>query len=105
MSPYVNWHVGMKVVCVDASARGKVGVWWPGEELAEGETYCIAKIFVDYEGTLVVALDGLDRSEASQYYGSEVGYSVTRFRPVQTRNTDISIFTAMLQGTNSKVSA
>jgi hypothetical protein len=83
---YRDWYVGMKVVCVDNSEQE--------ENLAVGRVYTIAAITVGFLGKVYVAL--AEFPETCLWWPK-------RFRPVEPRKTDISIFTAML--TTPKVPA
>jgi hypothetical protein len=80
-----NFHVGQKVVCVDASdgewndIRGGATGY-----LVEGEVYTVASIRKEPEVTFL-RLEGVFS-----------GWASIRFRPVVERKTDISIFRAML---------
>lgn len=99
---YLDWHVGMKVVCVDASAANydPLGYTSPPipdlNGLKEGRIYTIREV-VDFYGVVGIHLQEIVRPLTRR--GIEVPYAAARFRPVQTRKTDISIFTAMLHGT------
>lgn len=76
------FHVGQKVVCVDA------GIW---RKIANNVVYTIHSINADHGLWLrLIEVDPLGG-----------GYLSSRFRPVVERKTDISIFTAML--TPSKI--
>lgn len=104
---YIDWHVGMKVVCVDDEP-------WPEfksemDGLTSGQVYTIRKVGLDpYPGFpgVGVWLDEIHRplDKGFEQYG-EASFSAARFRPVQTRKTDISIFEAMLTGAKTKVPA
>lgn len=88
----IDFHVGQKVVCVDAVGcedfDGRT-------RIAEGEIYKIRRVgvrsiwyciaFLVWGRPLWVWLEGVDRGN---------GYRATRFRPLI--HTDISVFTAML---------
>lgn len=78
---YTSWHVGMKVVCVDNGGAGSL--------LAVGEVYTIRSL----EPRFVTLAEDSTWSEIN---GADSGWYYSRFRPVQTRQTDISVFTAML---------
>lgn len=106
MSDYTHWHVGMKVVCVDDypggyEARPDIFEYSDGlDGLTWGRVYTIRAIGPDQEdGSLSVWLDEIHRPLERGY---ETGYAVERFRPVQHRATDISIFTAMLTGAKER---
>lgn len=97
MSDYTSWHVGMKVVCVDDAPT------FGHHLLAKGHVYTIASIghatgiFKDrcVRNELVVALEEV-RAICRDGTPHDSGFAASRFRPVQTRKTDISIFTALL---------
>lgn len=105
-----KFHVGQKVVCIDPhntswQRRTFLGVipytlWW--SELVEGEVYTVSDVFVgkDMAGRTDVALH---LAEMNNY--EESGFRASRFRPVSTRETDISIFKAMLISKNERVDA
>jgi hypothetical protein len=97
MTDYTSWHVGMKVVCVDDNRA---------PHLIAGEVYTVAKLFrgpvhsVRYgwlEDAIGVGLVEFDT-------GADL-FDARRFRPVQKRKTDISIFTAMLHDKKEHVDA
>lgn len=103
------FHVGMKVVCVDAGPAerlGSIGNCWTGDEAPiEGKVYTVRRVFNDIEGALVVWLDEIKRSQrAIGLYGDQIGYSARRFRPVVERKTSISIFTEILDRANKRQS-
>ena len=99
-----NFRVGMKVVCVDASADiGGGDEWGPTEAPREGRAYTITSIH-EWCGHPVVWLAEIVRDANSiEWFGPKCGYGVERFRPAVERKTDISIFTRML--TDDKVDA
>ncbi len=74
------FHVGQKVVCVDAS----------NSILEEGAIYT-----VNYTADLpeFVCVDGVGEWK----YGIPPGWWPRRFRPIVSRKTDISIFKALLE--------
>lgn len=82
-----NFHVGQKVVCVDAHGADNV---------IENGIYTIAG--------LVFSGLGVTLGEAFPNVG-DVGFKACRFRPVVTRKTDIFIFRAMLNTTPETVGA
>lgn len=77
---YRDWHVGMKLVCVN-NARQEA-------HLRLNRIYTIAAIGTAF-GRLYVGLVEVPGSGPINWYAH-------RFRPAQPRKTDISIFTAML---------
>lgn len=78
---YRDWHVGMKVVCVDARGASRL--------LRANEIYTIRFLEPEFVGLE-------EPSTWSDEAGAEAGWFKWRFRPVQPRQTDISMFTAML---------
>lgn len=93
---HLDWHVGMKVVCVDDEDHGRYSPW-PSvgglDGLTVGAVYTIRKIG-EYRGLLGIWLCEIARNPWAGK--EEPPFSVRRFRPIQTRQTDISIFTQML---------
>ncbi|TIW28697.1 MAG: hypothetical protein E5V63_04255 [Mesorhizobium sp.] len=79
---YRDWHAGMKVVCVDNSGDGK--------DLDVGRIYTLASIYkaVQPNRSAPIFVD-LVESPSN-------GWFPWRFRPLQAKKTDISLFTAML---------
>lgn len=97
---YRDWHVGMRVVCVDAE-----GSRTRHKPLSRGAIYTIRKIWAHpATGAIGVLLDEIT-NDIHPHYKMERGYEAQRFRPVRVRKTDISIFTAMLHDQHQKVSA
>lgn len=92
---YRSWHVGMKVVCVDDS-DGLVRK--NAARLKLGQIYTISRI----EGR---AFPEVAVQVAELNYNWYEFVRASRFRPVQPRKTDISIFTAMLHSTKNEVRA
>lgn len=90
---YLDWKVGDRVVCVDAE-----GVHMVGQPLKHGKVYVIRAVYLSYESQQPsVRLEGVI-NPIHLASGNEVGYYARRFRKVQTRKTDISCFTAILNG-------
>lgn len=79
---HLDWYVGMKVVCVDAEHGGR-------PLLRKGRIYTIRHLEPEFVGLQ-------EPSTWSDEAGAEAGWFYSRFRPVQRRKTDISVFTAML---------
>lgn len=78
------FRVGQRVVCVNAKPET-----WHTTGLVKGEIYTIESMFKNCYGNLAFQM-----IEAKNGHG--VGYRASRFRPIQERKTDISIFKAML---------
>jgi hypothetical protein len=87
----MTFHVGQKVVCVDAS----ISRWGCDTGLVDGAVYTIAAIAEFWDGI------GFDLAElpARKFDGHHQAYNSERFRPAVECKTDISIFTDMLTRT------
>jgi hypothetical protein len=85
---YLDWHVGMKVVCVNSEGS---------QSLVKGCVYTIAAFDTEpgFSRTCGPTEFGIELEEANpnKHHAS---FHPARFRPVETKKTDISIFTAML---------
>lgn len=98
------FHVGQKVVCVDAAGTHLYGI----VELVQGEVYEIEWIgFYDapkwpYPDLLCVRLRGVRRKPVMPLDSPLDPFRAARFRPVVERKTDIAIFTEMLTPTKAK---
>lgn len=101
----MTFHVGQKVVCVDAGDINGFGCRWMDDDAPTvGSVYTVTSIHADCTGDTVFHLVEIPRGPiARRQWGESAGYNVVRFRPVVERKTDISIFTAMLTG--SKIGA
>ena len=99
MADYTHWHVGMKVVCVDDVWRYIDPARPDPDDFIErpvaGHVYTIREVVGGEEPA--VLLQEI-RNQPLHYVNgiAEASFFCRRFRPVQTRKTDISIFTAML---------
>lgn len=94
-----NLHVGQKVVCVDASGWA-IGPLHP-ELPEEGNIYTIALI-TESNGHVGICLKEIE----TLLMGSVKGlFQASKFRPLVQRQTDISLFTAMLNPSKQKVRA
>lgn len=99
----MTFRVGQKVVCIDGEPFGNSRWWYAeGEVPVEGSIYTIARMHVDQAGYLIFGLLEIRRCEAARNrWGNDVGYGAFRFRPAD--ETDISIFTKILDDVNHKV--
>jgi hypothetical protein len=91
----MSFHVGQKVVCVDANFKSRGALYLDGDGdlkrssgntggLRVGEVYTVAKIRVgEMENTLFLV-------EVGARGPKDTGYRFSRFRPIQERKTDIS---------------
>lgn len=101
---YLDWHVGMKVVCVDDG--GFISTEYIEIMPVVGSVYTIREI-VPYGKRVGLRLDEIRNGKFQYTQGiqEEAAFSAKNFRPVHTRKTDVSIFTAMLTGSKRRVSA
>lgn len=99
---YRDWHVGMKVVCISEQYRPTSA---PDERdilPREGQVYTI-RSFHKSGNLWLVEIRNKRRVWSTGRH--EYAFHPSRFRPVQPRKTDISMFTAMLKGADRKVPA
>ena len=105
---YRSWHVGMKVVCVgerpgnaDVDAvYPEIGQIYTIRELRDDTARGKAGVFV-----LLAEIDNrhfIGRASPRGFAYVEPGFNPNGFRPLVTRKTDISIFTAMLTGAKER---
>lgn len=101
----IHFHVGQKVVCVDADVTD--GIWVEGEAPEKGRVYTVKGVHLNNRGEVVLHLHEIDRADYSKVWhrNHNLGYGAYRFRPVVERETDISLFTAMLTPTKKTVEA
>lgn len=94
----MNFRVGQKVVCVDASPKPTLGIAWTFESLPirEGEIYTIVGTETR-GGFLGVYLHEVKSNGPPFNDGGERSFWPFRFRPIIEKKTDISIFTEMLK--------
>lgn len=105
---YHDWYVGMRIVCISQP----VDKGWGHEMPVVGRVYTIRTIGESLGGDIVVRLVEVVNRERSypskkhrRILSGEICFAASNFRPIQTRKTDISIFTAMLTGDKWKVDA
>ena len=96
---YLDWKVGDKVVCIKRAGwnlnRGEQGPVF-------GEVYTIRDITSRRSGKIYLRFEEIRNPEI---YDEDEGdndckearFWIARFRPVQTRKTDISVFTDILR--------
>lgn len=102
MSQYLDWKVGDRVVCIDDLWENKNT--HSGRAYPEcGRVYTIASMAVDIvvHGVLCRGL-WIGVSEVSGNWDGEPEFSAKCFRKVQPRETDISCFTALLNGAKER---
>lgn len=92
MSDFTSWYVGMKVVCVDGKSR-------PGYKYSvlpeQGAVYTVRSISTHIWANKLAGV-GVRLTEILRP-GSDTPWFAERFRPIQTRKTDISVFTDILR--------
>lgn len=91
---YLNWHAGMKVVCVDDK---------DAPELDAGSIYTIKEIrqTPGYSRRYGASAWGITLVEVAPIKHERFAYK--RFRPVQTRNTSIEVFTRILRNPHVRI--
>lgn len=107
-----NFHVGQKVVCIDAAERDEThpeaNVIDGMDGLTKGAVYTIRSIQIDPGwGETTVCLSEIIRGRLSRFRGVEyeAGFSPERFRPVVERKTSIAIFHEILNKPRTGVPA
>lgn len=108
---YLDWHIGMQVVCASSEpARGTTSKQYSdnGENCPRiGETYTIRAIMA-FGDFVYIHLKEVTNSPANYNFHDgiirrmEAPFLAQWFRPVQKRSTDISIFTALLNPTEDE---
>lgn len=95
---YLDWHVGMKVVCVKG---GRHRYHEDTIALVEGKIYTLAELLINpATGNLNVRLVEVRNTERDCAEGfGEPRYGAISFRPVQKRATSIEVFRALLNPT------
>lgn len=81
------FHIGQEVICVDASGSGTP------PHLVEGAKYTISRIGFCKGNVLVDVAEAIPMPVA----GTNPSWFPHRFRPIQRRQTDISVFHAILR--------
>ncbi|GLQ36730.1 hypothetical protein GCM10007908_03500 [Rhizobium albus] len=102
-----DWHIGMKVVCVGYEGTPKPpGFWeewckdWGIIKPDRGCVYTIRDMRIMSDGVLRIRLDEI-RNPIVAFVDApnqEPWFTAKAFRPVAGKKTDISVFTAMLDG-------
>lgn len=102
---YLDWHVGMKVVCVGCEGTPKPKGFWQAWQKHWGiikpqrrEAYTIRDMRMGSDGDLRVRLVEIVNPviEYNDAPPQEPWFFGRAFRPVQTRKTDISVFQQLL---------
>lgn len=94
-----DWlYPGAKVQCVDDEWRDPHPRGWPCP-LVKGAVYSVKEIMPPtgwYMGSRKHFVITLAELQNVGWRGEDVGFATNRFRPLQKRQTDISIFTRLL---------
>jgi hypothetical protein len=103
----MTFRVGQRVVCVDADKFSNIaGVFASGNRpdldadwlLQEGEIYTVESIVVHpLIDTAVMRLVEIPERVSVSMYG-DLGYAVSRFRPLISQADDIAMFRKMVEG-------
>lgn len=93
---YRDWHVGMKVVCIDDELCPTI---------ERGRIYTLTSIFPanglpDALGRVCNYACTLEEADAVHGLGA---FNAGRFRPIETRATDISIFKCLLTNPHVRI--
>lgn len=85
----MSFHVGQKVVCVDATS---ITYHEKGSELVEGHIYTVREVGITVRNMLGLRLQEQKLTTALGYWSgrphTDAFYRASRFRPVQERKTD-----------------
>jgi hypothetical protein len=87
----MNFKIGQKVVCVRVGDYLSMNFFHPSP-LKKGEVYTISGVGTINEGESV----GISLEEIVHPNGEPAWYLTDRFRPVQEKKTDISVFQKIL---------
>jgi hypothetical protein len=97
-NPIMTFHVGQKVVCVDDSWEHVPGESDGLDGLKKGSIYTVRKAGLtgwDGRGPCLCIVEIVRRHISPKC--DDAPYWERRFRPLVERETDISVFTAMLK--------
>jgi hypothetical protein len=103
-----NFVAGQKVVCVDTGLKGVIPLT-PVVFPEKGKIYTIERIGAGELGVYLILQEIGEQHGAFEIDGSVwtcfVGFDPECFRPLETRKTDISVFTRMLNPSKEQVPA
>lgn len=99
-----KFTVGQKVVCINATPNpaGTYPFMTKSDMhgLTVGQVYTVRDVFINLVGHICIRLNEIIRPTDSTgnlwAKGTEAGWREIRFKPLETKKTDISIFTDML---------
>jgi hypothetical protein len=93
----MTYHVGQKVVCIDGKFPSRK---YKEAHPVEGQVYTIralrSGVFPDGSNLTIYLKEIRNPKRLYRNGFTEVSFRIRRFRPLCTKKTDISIFTAML---------
>lgn len=104
----MNFYIGQRVVCIDVSKgfRNMLGEFSDDRKLVKDAIYTVRWVGVNCEGDPAIRLQEINyrRSPRGKRASNEgdAPYGSWRFRPLDERKTDISIFTGILDNVRSK---
>lgn len=99
---YTHWHVGMKVVCIRVSKFNHYYHYETDHLPQEGAVYTVREIgrwnpaFPNHVTIYLCEIQNRPVLRKGLTHPLELFFYAEDFKPVQHRNTDISIFKAML---------
>lgn len=93
------FHVGQKVVCVDTSGLPSFL-----SKLIKGKIYTVRGFVLGIcrDWSVGEGITLMEMKNPPTPSGQENGFDPSRFRPIDDRKTDISVFTALLNPANHK---
>lgn len=93
-----NFYVGQKVVCIDDSDRRMRATTYEGPNpLRKGTIYTVREIAYRHTGGDLTLMLKEIVLPVCWFYGQEYAFLADRFRPLDERKTDISVFTRLLE--------
>ena len=101
MTSYRDWHVGMRVVCINDNwgsySSGSYSIPTRVPMLNEVLTIRLMRWSERHDG-LYLSFEEIPYRQADGPVWANIAFAADFFRPLEVRKTDISIFTAMLTG-------
>lgn len=94
---------GMKVECIDNDLSAPGRFWVPSARPVMGAIYTVHGILPRRHDEDCIEL--VELKNPHEWTGAELGYKTYRFRPIKSRDTDITIFREIDADVFRKVSA
>lgn len=99
------FQVGQRVICIDDDFHQRfpedVGTIFP----VKGQIYTVRSVELTRYGPAITLVEIINVDQLYEDGFGELNFLPRRFRPVVERKTDISIFTRMLTGAKTQVTA